>query len=62
MKIIGNKKEVEFLRGIINQLENVECFECPFEDRCNALQEEGIDLGICSNVVWNFIEVEEVNE
>lgn len=59
MKIIGTKKEIEFFREIINQLENIECFDCPFEDRCNELQEDGVDLGACSNVVWNFIEVEE---
>lgn len=59
MKIIGTKKEIEFFREVIKQFEYVECFECPFEDKCNELQESDIDSIVCSDIIWSFVDVEE---
>ena len=57
MKIIGTREEINYIHSLILNDYDVECEECPVFEQC----EEG-SQDRCGNVIWNFVEVEEVTE
>lgn len=61
MKIIGTREEINYINRLILNDYDVECEECPVFEQCEGSDQES-NQARCGNVIWDFIEVEEVTE
>lgn len=64
MKIIGNANEIDFIRCLLTENDvEVYCDTCPVAEQCGELEDNDKEqIGSCGNVIWQFVEVEEIEE